>query len=57
MHDVGLDHYMVKVSPRLDEVAFTCYDDVWNVKACGLMIGLLSMCEIIGLYMYIALVY
>ena len=27
-----------------------------NVKACGLMIGLLSMCEFMGLHMYIALV-
>ena len=26
------------------------------VKACGLIIGLLSMCEVIGPYMYIALV-
>ena len=26
------------------------------VKACGLMIGLLSVCEVMGLYMYIALV-
>ena len=25
------------------------------VKACGLMIGLLSMCEVMGLHMYIAL--
>ena len=27
-----------------------------DVKACGLMIGLLSMCEVMGLHMYIALV-
>ena len=27
-----------------------------DVKACGLMIGLLSVCEVMGLYMYIALV-
>ena len=27
-----------------------------DVKACGLMIGLLSMCEVMGSYMYIALV-
>ena len=27
-----------------------------NVKACGLMIGLISMCEVIRLHMYIALV-
>ena len=26
-----------------------------DVKACGLMIGLLSMCEVIGPYMFIAL--
>ena len=27
-----------------------------DVKACGLIIGLLSMCEVMGLHMYIALV-
>ena len=27
-----------------------------DVKACGLMIGLLSMCEVMGPYMYIALI-
>ena len=27
-----------------------------DVKACGLIAGLLSMCEMIGPYMYIALV-
>ena len=27
-----------------------------DVKACGFMIGLLSMCEVMGPYMYIALV-
>ena len=26
-----------------------------DVKACGLMIGLLSICEVMGPYMYIAL--
>ena len=28
-----------------------------DIKVCGLMIGLLSMCEVMGLHMYIALVY
>ena len=27
-----------------------------DVKACGLMIGFLSVCEVIGLHIYIALV-
>ena len=27
-----------------------------DVNACGLMIGLISMCEVMGLHMYIALV-
>ena len=27
-----------------------------DVKACGLMIGLLSMCVVMGFHMYIALV-
>ena len=48
MHDVDLDDYMMKVLPSSDEVAFNCYDDVWSVKACGLMICLLSMCRVYG---------
>lgn len=28
----------------------------FDVRACGLMIDLLSMCEVMGLYMYITLV-
>ena len=27
-----------------------------DIKVCGLMIGLLSMCEVMGIHMYIALV-
>ena len=57
MHDVGLDDYLMKVLPSLDEVVFNFYVDVWSVKACSLMICLLSMCETMGLHMYIALVY
>ena len=56
MHDVGLNDYMVKVLPSLDEISFTSYVDVWSVKACDLMIRLLSMCKVMGLHMYIALV-
>ena len=28
-----------------------------DVKACGLMVGLLSMCDVMGIHLYIALVY
>ena len=28
-----------------------------DVKSCGLMIGLLRMCEVMGLHMYIAQVF
>ena len=57
IHDVGLDDYMMKVLPSFAEVAFTFYVDVWSVKVCGLKKGLLSMCEVMGLHMYIALVH
>ena len=41
MHNVGLNDYMIKVLPSLDEVAFTCYVDVRSVKVCGIMKSLL----------------
>ena len=56
MHYVGLDDYMVKVID-MNEVVFTyllMYE--LDVKACGLMIGLLSICEVMRLHMYIVLV-
>ena len=56
MHHVGINDYILKVLHRLDEIAFTFYFDVWSVKACGFMIGVLSTCEVMGLHMYIALV-
>ena len=37
MHDVGLNEYMMKVFPSLDEVAFNCYVDVLSVKAYDIM--------------------
>ena len=57
MHYVGLIDYMMKVLLGLYEesiLVILMYEV--NVKACGLMIGLLSMCEFMGLHMYIALV-
>ena len=56
MHDVGLNEYMMKVLPCLDEVAFECYVNVWSVKACDPMICILTICEFMGLHMCIALV-
>ena len=55
MHDVDLVDYMMNVLLDINEVVYVGYVDVWSVKACGLMIGLLSMCEVMGLNMYIAL--
>ena len=57
MHYVGLNDYMMKDLLVMNEVVFTYYVMYeLDVKACGLMIGLLSMCEVIGLHMYIALI-
>ena len=56
MHDVCLDDYMTKVLPSLGEVVFTCYVDVWSVKVCGLVKGLLSMCEVMDLHMHIEII-
>ena len=58
MHYVGLNDYMMKDLLVMNEVVFTYYVMYeLDVKACGLMIGLLSMCKVMGLHMYIALVY
>ena len=51
MHNGGLLEYVMKVLTSLDEVVFTSYVDVWSVKPCGLIIGLLSMCEVITKYL------
>ena len=56
MHNVGLSDYM-KVLLVMYEVVFTCLVDVWSEwYTCGFLIGLLSMCEVMGLHMYVALV-
>ena len=39
---------------KLSSLAMFMYE--LDVKGCGLMIGLLSMCEVVGSKMYIALV-
>ena len=54
MHNIGVNDYMMKVLPSLDEVVMLMYG--LDVKVCGLMIGLLSMYEVLGLHMYIELV-
>ena len=56
MHYVGLNEYMIKVVD-MNDIFFTymlMYE--CDVKACGLMIGLLSMWEVMGLDIYIVLV-
>ena len=39
---------------KLSSLSMLMYE--LDVKACGLMIGLLSMCEVMGLHMCITLV-
>ena len=56
IYNVCLNDYMMKVFPILDEVASTCYVDVWSVKVCGLVKGLLSMCEVMDLHMHIEII-
>ena len=57
MHNVGLIYNMLKVLLGMNEVFYTCLDDVWSEwYACGLFVSLLSMCEVIVLHMCIALV-
>ena len=56
MHNFWLIDYMIKVLLDMNEiiyVALLMYEV--NVKACGLMRGLLCMCEVIGLHMCISL--
>ena len=51
-----VDH-MMKVLLVMYEVVYTCLVDVWSEwYACSLFLGLLSMCEVVGPHMYIALV-
>ena len=57
MHDIDLVDHMMKVLLDINEVSplnMLIYD--LDVKDCSFMIGLLSMCEVMGPYMYIALV-
>ena len=56
MRYVGLNDYMMKVVD-MKEVVFT-YMLTYELdgKTCGLMIGLISMWDVMGLHMYIELV-
>ena len=57
IHDVDLIDHMMKFVIDINQVSsltMLMYD--LDVMAYVLMIGLLSMCEVIGHYMYIALV-
>ena len=57
MHYVGLNDYMMKVLfTWMKFSSFTVLMKALDDKACGLMIGLLNMCEVMGSYMYVALV-
>ena len=55
MHQGSLSDYVIKVLLDVYVVDYSVTIDVWNkLCACSLMIGLLSMCKIMGLHMYIA---
>ena len=55
MHNVGLDDYMMKVLLGMNEVVYVAlFMYEVHVKACSVFVGLISMCDVIGLHMYIA---
>ena len=57
MHYVCLNEYMRKVVLDMNKVSsFTILMYELDVKACGFMIGLLSMFEVMGFQIYITLV-
>ena len=57
MHDVGLVNHMMKVFLGMYEVVYTFLVDVWiKWYSCSLFVGLFSICEVMGLHMYNALV-
>ena len=44
MYNDGLNDYMMKVLLGMNEVVYACHiNDKVNVKACGLLIGLLCV--------------
>ena len=55
MHNCGLFDYMMKVV-YMNEVVFTyLFMYEFGGKACGLIIGIQIMCEVMGHHIYIAL--
>ena len=58
MHKVGLNDYIMKLFLGMNEVVYAWHVNVWSecCDAYGLMIGSLSMCEVMWLHMYISLV-
>ena len=55
MHNFGLSDYMMNVLLGLyEELILTMLMYEVNYGACGLLIGLLSLCEVMRLHMYIA---
>ena len=58
VHKVGLNDYIIKILFGMNQGVYACHVNVWSecYDAYGLLIGLLSMCEVMELHMYIALV-
>ena len=58
MHSIALIVCMMIVSLRMHVIAYSCHDNVWGkVEMLVIsLIGLLGMCEVMGIHIYIALV-
>ena len=57
IHDVGLVEFMMMFLLGMYEVVYACHIDIWSkLYVCGLLVSELSMCDVMGLHMYIALV-
>ena len=59
MHEAGLDDYIVKVFHGMNDVVYAWHVNVWSIgyDDYSPMIGLLCICEVMRLHMYISLVY
>ena len=55
MFYVSLNDYILKIVD-VNGVVLMCYIDVWSVKVCCLVKSLVSMCQIMGIRIYIALI-
>ena len=55
MYDVGLNCLLIKVL-LMYVVDYSCHVDAWSKwYACGLLVSLIRMCEVMGLHMHVEL--